>query len=97
MVKVWFPSMFMRLISGISLFIFNGICAYVFAFLVNVKRKPSEAVFHVAPKMTKTEVKEYLTKIYNLDVFNVTTANYAGDTVLWTFHLLFYNDRHTSY
>ena len=60
MVKVWFPSMFMRLVS------------------VNTARSPATANLIVPPSMTKTEVKEYLTKIYNIPVISVTTANFAG-------------------
>lgn len=60
MVKVWFPSMFMRLVS------------------VNTARSPATANLIVPPAMTKTEVREYLTKIYNIPVINVTTANFAG-------------------
>jgi large subunit ribosomal protein L23 len=36
------------------------------------------ATFRVLPRMTKHEVKEYLTKIYNLPVVKVNTANYLG-------------------
>ena len=60
MVKVWFPSMFMKLIN------------------VNRARKPAEALLHVPPAMTKTEVKEYLTKIYDIPVLRVTTTNVLG-------------------
>jgi large subunit ribosomal protein L23 len=60
MVKVWFPSMFMKLIN------------------VNRTRKPAEALLHVPPSMTKTEVKEYLTKIYDIPVLRVTTTNVLG-------------------
>jgi large subunit ribosomal protein L23 len=60
MVKVWFPSMFMKLIS------------------VNLKKKPAEALLHVPPAMTKTEIKEYLTKIYDVPVLNITTSNMLG-------------------
>ena len=35
-------------------------------------------VFHVSPKMTKFEIKEYLTKLYNLPVSHVHTAIYEG-------------------
>ncbi|KAL3893263.1 MAG: hypothetical protein SGPRY_014351 [Prymnesium sp.] len=35
-------------------------------------------VFHVSPKMTKLEIKEYLRKLYNLPVIKVHTANYLG-------------------
>lgn len=36
------------------------------------------ATFRVEPKMTKHEIKEYLTKIYNLPVKKVNTMNYLG-------------------
>ena len=39
---------------------------------------PATATFRVLPKMTKHEVKEYLTKIYNLPVVQVRTQNYLG-------------------
>ena len=35
-------------------------------------------VFHVSPKMTKMEIKEYLIKLYNLPVSHVHTAIYEG-------------------
>ena len=35
-------------------------------------------VFHVSPKMTKFEIKEYLIKMYNLPVSHVHTAIYNG-------------------
>ena len=35
-------------------------------------------VFHVSPKMTKFEIKEYLTQLYNLPVSHVHTAIYEG-------------------
>lgn len=35
-------------------------------------------VFHVSPKMTKLEIKEYLIKLYNLPVSHVHTAIYDG-------------------
>jgi len=44
----------------------------------NTTRQPAQAVLHIPPKMTKTEVKEYLTKIYNISVLNVATANFLG-------------------
>lgn len=40
--------------------------------------KGAMAVFRVLPKMTKHEIKEYLTKIYNLPVKKVNTMNYLG-------------------
>jgi large subunit ribosomal protein L23 len=39
---------------------------------------PAYATFRVPPRMTKHEVKEYLTKIYNLPVRKVNTMNYDG-------------------
>ena len=46
---------------------------------VSALKKPlPEAVLYVAPKMTKFEIKEYLTKIYNIPVIKVATANYLG-------------------
>lgn len=39
---------------------------------------PATATFRVLPKMTKHEVKEYLTKIYDLPVKKVSTMNYMG-------------------
>lgn len=60
MVKVWFPNMYLRLIS------------------VNTVKNPPQAVLTIPPKMTKTEVKEYLTKIYNINVLKVATVNFLG-------------------
>lgn len=39
---------------------------------------PARAVFRVSPKMTKHEIKEHLTKIYQLPVKKVNTMNYLG-------------------
>jgi large subunit ribosomal protein L23 len=39
---------------------------------------PARAVFRVLPKMTKHEIKEYLTKIYQLPVKKVNTVNFLG-------------------
>ena len=39
---------------------------------------PATAIFRIQPQMTKHEVKEYLTKIYNLPVQHVRTQNYLG-------------------
>ena len=60
MPRVWFPSMYMKLVS------------------VNTARSPATANLIIPPAMTKTEVREYLTKIYNIPVLSVTTANFAG-------------------
>lgn len=40
--------------------------------------EPARAVFRVLPRMTKHEIKEYLTKIYGLPVQKVNTMNYMG-------------------
>lgn len=45
---------------------------------VNTASAPVQAVFRVPPRMTKTEVKEYLTKIYDVPVAKVHTMNYQG-------------------
>jgi hypothetical protein len=58
MVKVWFPSMFMR--------------------LVNHNLAKQKATLQVPPSMTKHEVKEYLSKIYNIEATKVSTVNVAG-------------------
>lgn len=39
---------------------------------------PAKAIFRVLPRMTKHEIKEYLTKIYKLPVKKINTANYTG-------------------
>jgi len=41
-------------------------------------RYPLHAVFRCPPKMTKWEIREYLTKIYDLPVRKVNTMNYMG-------------------
>lgn len=48
--------------------------------LLNLKTTitPPTAKLHVSPRMTKFEVKEYLTKIYNIDVIKVMTVNMLG-------------------
>lgn len=47
------------------------------------RSRPAQASFKVQPKMTKWEVKEYLTKIYNLPVKKVggtfAALNIAGN------------------
>lgn len=60
MVKVWFPSMFMRLVS------------------LNTAKTPNQAMLRVSPKMTKTEIKEYLFKIYNVTVTKISTTLFLG-------------------
>lgn len=44
-----------------------------------MNRTPPQALLYVPPKMTKTEVKEYLTKIYSVNVLAVMTANFLGE------------------
>ena len=39
---------------------------------------PAFAIFRTVPRATKHEIKEYLTKIYDLPVKRVNTMNYAG-------------------
>ena len=46
-----------------------------------MKRSPPQALLYVPPKMTKTEVREYLTKIYNVKVIAVMTANFLGERI----------------
>lgn len=60
MVRVFFPDMFMKLVS------------------LKPHKNPPQATFNISPSMTKTEVKEYLSKIYEIPVLKVTTANYLG-------------------
>ena len=40
--------------------------------------KQNKALLHVPPSMTKFEVKEYLTKIYDINVVEVRTVNFLG-------------------
>mmetsp|Transcript_14104 Transcript_14104/g.23463 ORF Transcript_14104/g.23463 Transcript_14104/m.23463 type:complete len:94 (+) Transcript_14104:226-507(+) len=60
MVRVFFPSMYMRMVSW------------------KPNKSPPQALLHVPPSMTKHEITEYLTKIYNVNVTSVMTANYLG-------------------
>jgi len=50
--------------------------------LVSIKEStathPLRAVFRTLPRMTKHEIKEYLTQIYDLPVRQVNTMNYLG-------------------
>ena len=50
--------------------------------LVNVTKKPPTAILYVSPKMTKFEINQYLTKIYNIAVTNVSTENILGITTI---------------
>jgi large subunit ribosomal protein L23 len=60
--KMWMPTMPLMMVSAKS------------ATAVN----PAYATFRTPPRMTKHEIKEYLTKIYNLPVRKVNTMNYDG-------------------
>jgi large subunit ribosomal protein L23 len=60
MVRVFFPSMFMRMVSW------------------KPTKTPAQALLHVPPSMTKFEISQYLTKIYNVPVNKVMTANFLG-------------------
>lgn len=60
--KRWLPDMPMTLIGATNA----------------TETLPARATFRVLPRMTKHEVKEYLTKIYNLPVKKVNTMNYMG-------------------
>eukprot|EP00536_Pseudo-nitzschia_multiseries_P002912 jgi/Psemu1/301660/fgenesh1_kg.41_\ len=60
--RLWMPNMPMMLVSAKNA----------------TARQPARATFRVLPRMTKHEIKEYLTKIYGLPVRKVNTANYLG-------------------
>jgi large subunit ribosomal protein L23 len=60
--RMWMPAMPMTLVSARNA----------------TKTHPASAVFRVLPRMTKHEIKEYLTKIYKLPVRKVNTMNYLG-------------------
>jgi large subunit ribosomal protein L23 len=44
----------------------------------DLTKSPALATLQVSPRMTKTEVREYLTKIYDVNVLKVDTMNMAG-------------------
>lgn len=69
MVKVWFPSMYMRLVS------------------LKTTVTPPIAKLQCPTSMTKSEIKEYLTKIYNVNVLKVDTANYLGEFFFFEDHI----------
>ena len=60
--RMWMPNMPMILVSARNA----------------TARQPARATFRVLPRMTKHEIKEYLTKIYDLPVNKVNTSNYLG-------------------
>ena len=47
----------------------------------NSRYHPNDVVFKVDPKFTKHDIKEYLTKIYGLNVQKVNTMNYEGKSL----------------
>jgi large subunit ribosomal protein L23 len=60
--KMWMPTMPMMMVS-----VRNATAT-----------RPAWAIFRVLPRMTKHEIKEYLTQIYKLPVTKVNTMNYDG-------------------
>ena len=70
MVRVFFPSMYMRLVSW------------------KPDKTPPQALLHVHPSMTKHEVTEYLTKIYNIDVIKIMTTNFLGVILFYSVLLM---------
>ena len=62
-----------------------------------MNRTPPQALLYVPPKMTKTEVKEYLSKIYSVNVLAVMTANFLGMINFHNYNPLHaFNSRHLS-
>jgi hypothetical protein len=49
---------------------------------VNLKSSTGKAMFYVPPKMTKWEVQEYLSKIYNVQVLKVNTELKLGESIM---------------
>lgn len=60
--RMWMPTMPMVLVNATNA----------------TSQRAATAMFRVLPKMTKHEIKEYLTKIYELPVAKVRTMNYMG-------------------
>jgi large subunit ribosomal protein L23 len=60
--RMWLPTMPMVLLNARSA----------------TETRPSYATFRVLPRMTKWEVKEYLSKIYQLPAVRVQTQNHEG-------------------
>ncbi len=54
-----------------------------------MSNKHNKALLHVPPSMTKFEVKEYLTKIYDINVVEVRTVNFLGKSLCLLYYLLF--------
>ena len=62
----------------INLHLSSSYLIVVWTCIVNLKNSVGRATFYVKPSMTKHEVKEYLTKIYGVEVYKVETANFLG-------------------
>jgi large subunit ribosomal protein L23 len=60
--RMWMPTMPMTMVSARPA----------------TETTPLYAIFRTPPRMTKHEIKEYLTKIYDLPVRKVNTMNYEG-------------------
>jgi large subunit ribosomal protein L23 len=60
--RMWMPNMPLTMVSARS----------------STATTPAYATFRTPPRMTKHEIKEYLTKIYDLPVRKVNTMNYEG-------------------
>ena len=60
--RMWMPTMPMVLVNATNA----------------TSNRAATAMFRVLPKMTKHEIKEYLTNIYELPVAKVRTMNYMG-------------------
>jgi ribosomal protein L23 len=46
--------------------------------LVRSNLPPHQAVFHVPPQLSKLDIRQYLTKLYDISVCDVRTMNYAA-------------------
>lgn len=46
------------------------------------KSHSNQYVFRTEPNYTKHDIKEYLTKVYNLPVIKVATMNYEGTKLM---------------
>jgi large subunit ribosomal protein L23 len=60
--RMWMPNMPMTMLNASNA----------------TETRPATAIFRVVPRMTKHEIKEYLSKIYELPVKKVNTMNYMG-------------------
>ena len=46
--------------------------------LVRSHLPPHQAVFRCSPQLSKIDIKDYLSKLYDLEITNVRTINYLG-------------------